>query len=265
MTTATRIVVVNDQELIRCGIRAIVDAQPSLQVVGETTNALEAVDKLTELRPDVVLMDVVEPDVDTVEEVRILAGATMGGDPLPVLLVTNSLGDCCIEALMAGACGLLLKSAGPDDLAAALRIAAAGYAILAPSLAPWLINKLPARRAMASLYRERLSGLSGRERDVLRLLAQGYNNAEIASLLHLGESTVKSHVQRVLRKLGIRDRIQAVIYAYEIGLVQPGGPPPPFLDSLWSGQTSSAPGPGTTLSAASLAAHDFPVSGEQMC
>jgi DNA-binding NarL/FixJ family response regulator len=251
VTIPTRVVIVNDQELIRCGIRAIVDAQPNLRVVGEASSALEAVSRLSDLEADVVLLDVVKPDLDTVEQVRILAGSGVD-DPVPVLLVTSSLGDCCIEALMGGACGLFLKSEGPEELAAALRIAAAGYAVLAPSLTRRLINKLPARHVTASLRRERLAGLSSRERDVLRLLAQGSSNAEIARSLHLGASTVKSHVQRVLRKLGTRDRVQVVVYAYEAGLVQPGGLPTPSLDPPW-GQTGSGSEADAALSADSAA------------
>jgi len=240
VTDATRILVISDQALIRCGIRAVVNAQPSLEAVGEATDALEAVSRLADLRPDVVLVDVVAPDLKTIEEMRILASSNLD-DPVPVLILMSSFSDCCIEALAAGACGLFLKSAGPEDLAAALRVAAAGYAVLAPSLIPYLIEELNARRGLAALQRERLAGLSGRERDVLRLIAQGCSNAEIARSLHLGESTVKSHVQRVLRKLRARDRIQAVIYAYEVGLVHPGGLQTPYLDPPWDGADPPAP------------------------
>jgi DNA-binding NarL/FixJ family response regulator len=250
---ATRVLVVNDQELVRYGIRAIVDAQPGLEVAGEAADAREAVGKLADLRPDVVLIDVVTLDLDTVEAIRVLANPKIG-DPVPVLVLMSSLGDHCVEVVRAGACGVFLKNAAPQELAAALLVAAAGYAVLAPSLTPSLIEELLGSHAVASPRSQRIVALSSRERDVLRLVAQGYSNAEIARSLHLGESTVKSHVQRMLSKLGLRDRLQAVIYSYEVGFVPRGGKMA-FLDPPQS-QTNSTGAPGTDpLSSVTLHPH----------
>jgi DNA-binding NarL/FixJ family response regulator len=210
-----RIALADDQELVRTGFRLIVSAEPDLDVVGEAANGREAVELVRARRPDVVLMDVRMPVLDGIEATRRIAAQTR-----VVVLTTFDLDSVVFEAIRAGASGFLLKTAPADELVRAVRVAAAGDSLLSPSITRRLVEEF-ARRPTATQPRG-LDELTPRETEVLRLLARGLSNAEIAAELVVEPSTVKSHVASVLAKLELRDRVQAVILAYESGLVQPG-------------------------------------------
>ncbi len=215
-----RVVVADDQALVRAGFRMILEAN-GIDVVGEAADGREAVDLSRRLRPDVVLMDIRMPGVDGLAATRQLAGPDVD-EPVRVLVLTTfDLDDYVYEALQAGASGFLLKDVSRDELLHAVRVVAAGDALLAPSVTRRLIEEFARQRPAARPSPARLDPLTSRERDVLGLVARGMSNAEIASELFVGEATVKSHVAHVLMKLGLRDRIQAVIFAYEAGLVRP--------------------------------------------
>jgi DNA-binding NarL/FixJ family response regulator len=215
-----RVLVADDQALVRAGFRMILEAQPDIEVVAEAADGREAVERTAALRPDVVLMDVRMPRLDGIQATTELARA---GSPSRVLILTTfHIDEYVYEALKAGASGFLLKDVDPPDLVSAVRGIAHGEALLAPAVTRRLIEEFVARPRAASPPPE-LGLLTGRERDVLQLLARGRSNAEIGRDLFLAEPTVKTHVTRVLRKLGLRDRVQAVVLAYETGVVQPGG------------------------------------------
>jgi DNA-binding NarL/FixJ family response regulator len=214
--TVFRVVLADDQPLVRTGLRMILAAEPDIEVVGEAADGAEAIALCAELRPDVVLMDVRMPDVDGIEATR---AVTAFDDPPRVLVLTTfDLDEVVYDALRAGASGFLLKDAREDRLTTAIRVVAEGGSLFAPSVTRRLIEEF-ARRP-ASLAPE-LASLTERENDVLRLIARGLSNAEIAAALFVTENTVKTHVARVLMKLGVRDRVQAVVIAYESGLVRP--------------------------------------------
>jgi DNA-binding NarL/FixJ family response regulator len=216
------VIVVDDQGLVRAGFRMILEAQPDIQVVAEAVDGAEAVATARRLRPDVVLMDVRMPRVDGLQATRQLAGPGVD-DPVKVLILTTfDLDEYVYEALRAGASGFLLKDVRRDDLVSAVRVVAAGEALLAPSVTKRLIGEFARRPRPVEREQVALDGLTAREREVLELMARGQSNAEIAASLVIGEQTVKTHVGNVLAKLGLRDRIHAVILAYEVGLVQPG-------------------------------------------
>jgi DNA-binding NarL/FixJ family response regulator len=218
-----KVLVVDDQGLVRAGFRMILEAQPDIEVVGEAADGLDAVAAARRLRPDVVLMDIRMPRLDGLEATRRLAGPGVA-DPVRVLMLTTfDLDEYVFEALRAGASGFLLKDLPREDLVAAVRVVAAGDALLAPQVTRRLIEEF-ARRPPPSGGRDpaALAALTARERETLELLARGLTNAELAEALYVSEHTVKTHVGNVLAKLGLRDRIHAVILAYEIGLVQPG-------------------------------------------
>ena len=221
-----RVVVADDQELVRSGFTMILDAQPDLLVVGEAGDGDEAVAVARRERADVVLMDVRMPRVDGIEATRRLAGPDVTDPVKVVILTTFDLDEYVFAALRAGASGFLLKDVRRDDLVHAVRVVAAGEALLAPSVTRRLIEDF-ARRPAAGAERAGLDRLTPREREVLELIGRGQNNAEIGEALIVGEATVKTHVGRVLMKLHLRDRIQAVIYAYEAGLVGRAGPAGP--------------------------------------
>jgi DNA-binding NarL/FixJ family response regulator len=229
-----RVVVADDQELVRSGFGMIVDAQPDLEVVGEAADGEEAVRVARAERADVVLMDVRMPRVDGIEATRRLAGPDVVDPVKVVILTTFDLDEYVFEALRAGASGFLLKDVRRDDLVHAVRVVAAGEALLAPSVTRRLIEDFTRRPVPGA--RTRLTALTPREQEVLELIGRGFNNAEIGETLYVGEATVKTHVGRVLMKLGLRDRVQALIYAYEAGLVGPGGPAAP------GGPTVGGPG-----------------------
>ena len=214
--------VADDQELVRAGFCVILEAA-GFAVVGEAADGAAAVELAASERPDVVLMDVRMPVMDGLEATRRIAAS--GSDaPKVVILTTFDLDDYVYEALRAGASGFLLKDAPRADLVAAIRVAAAGDALLAPSVTRRLIEAFAARPAAVAPSPSRLASLTPRERDILTLVARGRSNAEIASDLVVSEATVKTHVGHLLAKLGLRDRVQAVILAYETGAITPGRP-----------------------------------------
>jgi DNA-binding NarL/FixJ family response regulator len=215
-----RVVVVDDQHLVRSGFRMILDSEDGIDVAGEAADGVEAVDVCRRLAPDVVLMDVRMPRMDGLEATRRLAGPDVA-HPLRVLILTTfDLDDYVYTALRHGAAGFVLKDTPPEDLVRAVRIVARGDALLAPSVTRRLIDEV-AHLQPKPTPPPALALLTDREREVLGLVAKGLSNAEIAQQLVLGETTVKTHVGRVLTKLGLRDRVQAVVLAYESGLVTP--------------------------------------------
>jgi DNA-binding NarL/FixJ family response regulator len=216
-----RVVVADDQELVRTGFRVILDAEPDIEVVGEAADGREAFEAVALRRPDLVLMDIRMPGVGGIEATRrIVAGAR---PPRVLILTTLALDEYVYEALGAGASGFLLKDAGADELAQAVRVVAAGEALLAPSITRRLIEDF-ARRPPPRERPAALAELTARELEVLRLIARGLSNSAIARELIVGDATVKTHVARIFAKLGLHDRAQAVVLAYETGLVQPGTP-----------------------------------------
>jgi DNA-binding NarL/FixJ family response regulator len=217
-----RVLLVDDQVLVRAGFRMILEAQPDIEVVGEAGDGLQAVDAARRLTPDLVLMDIRMPGLDGIEATRRLAGAGVESPVKVVILTTYDLDEYVFDALAAGASGFLLKHVPPEELVRGVRAAAAGDALLAPSVTRRLIEEFAKRRAPALWKSTDVESLTEREREVLRLLARGRSNQEIAAELHVGEATIKTHVAHVLDKLDLRDRVQAVIFAYELGLVQPG-------------------------------------------
>ena len=198
----------------------ILEAQPDIEVVGEAENGLAAIEAARGLRPDVVLMDIRMPGLDGIESTRRLTA--MGLDAHVVILTTYDLDEYVFDALAAGATGFLLKHVPPEELVHGVRIAAGGESLLAPSVTRRLIEEFARQRSPVQASSKAMDSLTDREREVLKLLARGLSNLEIASELHVGEATVKTHVAHVLDKLELRDRVQAVILAYEVGLIKPG-------------------------------------------
>jgi DNA-binding NarL/FixJ family response regulator len=216
-----RVLICDDQALVRAGFRAIVEAQPDIEVVGEAENGAEAVALAQRRAPDVILMDIRMPVLDGVEATRRLVA---GGLPARILVLTTfDLDEYVHAAIRAGASGFLLKDVTPAKLLDAIRIVAAGDALLAPSVTRRLLERFATTLPQQDVSSQALAGLTARETEVLRLLAGGLSNAEIAASLVVSEATVKTHISSVLRKLGLRDRVQAVIVAYETGLVTLGG------------------------------------------
>jgi DNA-binding NarL/FixJ family response regulator len=218
-----RTVVVDDQELVRTGFRMILDAEPDVEVVGEAGDGLDAIDVARHADADVVLMDIRMPRMDGLEATRRLTHGEGPAGVKVVILTTFDLDEYVYEALRAGASGFLLKDTPADELADAVRVVASGDALLAPSITRRLIREFVRRSPVEPPTPASLETLTERELDVLRLMARGLSNAEIAAELVLAETTVKTHVGRILMKLALRDRVQAVVVAYESGLVQPGG------------------------------------------
>jgi DNA-binding NarL/FixJ family response regulator len=214
-----RIVVADDQALMRGGFRMILDAESDLEVVGEAIDGADAVRAFERLHPDVVVMDVRMPTMDGIEATRRITALDTAAKVL--ILTTFDLDEYVYDALRAGASGFLLKDRPPEELVAAVRIVASGEALLAPSVTRRLIAEFAGRPERLAAP-EGLDELTDREREVLVLMANGASNAEIARRLFVAETTVKTHVGHVLRKLGLRDRAQAVVLAYESGLVRPG-------------------------------------------
>jgi DNA-binding NarL/FixJ family response regulator len=216
-----RVVLVDDQQLVSAGLAMVIDAQADMTVVGQATDGLAAVEMLASLRADVVLMDVRMPRLDGIEATRrILAAADASGDAAPriVMLTTYDRDEYLLTAIQAGAAGFLLKNAPPADLLAAIRTVQVGDAVIAPSATRRLLDHVAAGAIPSVAEDHRLECLTDREREVLGLIAQGLSNAEIGASLFLSETTVKTHVRHILTKLGVRDRVQAVVVAYETGL-----------------------------------------------
>src|SRR5262245_42933382 len=221
--TTIRIVVVDDQEVVRAGFGALLRTQPDFDVAGTASDGAEAVRLCGEVRPDVVLMDVRMPLLDGIEATRrILAEAGPDGGPRILMLTTFDLDQHVYDALAAGASGFLLKDVTAERLFDAVRVIASGGALLAPTVTRRLIAEFTRLRPRAAVQTVALSNLTPRETEVLALLAEGLSNPEIAARLVVSDETVKTHVSRLLGKLGLRDRTQAVIAAYESGLVVPG-------------------------------------------
>jgi DNA-binding NarL/FixJ family response regulator len=216
-----RVLIADDQALVRGGFRMILEAQKDIEVVGEASDGREAVAQAEELRPDVVLMDIRMPELDGLEATRrLLAGV---GATRVLMLTTFDLDEYVYEAMKAGASGFLLKEVRPEQLAEAVRVVAAGDSLLAPAITQRLIEEYVRRPPPGSGPPAEVSELTERELEVLKLIARGLSNGEIAAELFVSEATVKTHVTHVLAKLGLRDRVQAVVLAYESGLVLPRG------------------------------------------
>jgi DNA-binding NarL/FixJ family response regulator len=219
-----RLLLVDDQPLVRAGLRMVFEPEADVEIAGEAADGDEATRRARDLEPDVVLMDVRMPRRDGIQATRAILGAA--GDPAPRVLVLTTFDDdeYVYEALRAGASGFLLKDAPPEALVAAVRAVMAGDALLAPAVTRRLVEGYAGRRRVPA-QPPGLAELTEREREVFELVARGLSNAEIAGRLHVGESTVKTHVGHVLSKLELRDRVQAVVLAYEAGIVEPGRPP----------------------------------------
>ncbi|MFI0350568.1 response regulator [Actinomadura sp. 9N407] len=218
-----RVVIVDDQGMVRTGFGVLLNAQPDIEVVGEAVNGADGLRVIAELRPDVVLMDVRMPIMDGLEATRRLLGEDSAVQDVKVLMLTTfDLDDYVYEALRSGASGFLLKDASAGELSDAVRVIAAGDALLSPSITRRLISEFSRLGAPRAPSRKRLAELTERETEVLTLVARGLSNGEIAAELVVAEQTVKTHFGRVLMKLSLRDRPQAIVFAYETGLVRPG-------------------------------------------
>jgi DNA-binding NarL/FixJ family response regulator len=218
-----RVLIVDDDDLMRAGLRGVLASDLAIQVVGEAGDGSEAAYRTRLLRPDVVLMDVRMPDLDGISATRdVLAGFP---EVKVVILTTFEQDDYIFGALNAGASGFLLKRTSPEELIGAIRTIAAGHSLLSPSVTSRVIERMAGQPAPGAARDPRLAELTPRETEVLELVARGLSNGEIAATLVIEESTVKTHLKRILAKLGVRDRVQAVIFAYESGLTQPGSAP----------------------------------------
>jgi DNA-binding NarL/FixJ family response regulator len=229
--TLIRVLIADDQAMVREGLSVLLNAQPDIEVAGQAADGREAVRKVAEVRPDMVLMDVRMPVLNGLEATRLIVGGPAARDasrtpsvavPKVLILTTFDLDEYVYEALRAGASGFLLKDASAWQLAEAVRVVAAGDALLAPSVTKRLIGEFARLGGPKGPSRRRLEGLTERETEVLALVARGLSNAEIAAHLVVAEQTVKTHVSHILTKLSLRDRAQAVVFAYETGLVRAG-------------------------------------------
>jgi DNA-binding NarL/FixJ family response regulator len=222
--TPVRVLLVDDDDLMRAGLRSVLSSDETIDVVGEAGDGRGAVQRVSELRPDIVLMDVRMPNLDGISATREVLAAQP--DAKVVILTTFEEDDYIFGALSAGASGFLLKRTSPEGLIAALHTVAAGDSLLSPSVTRRVVERMAKQPALNTSSSERLDELTPRERDVLKLLARGLSNSEIATAFVIEESTVKTHVKRILMKLRLRDRVQAVIFAYESGLTRPGSGTP---------------------------------------
>jgi DNA-binding NarL/FixJ family response regulator len=218
---SVRVLIADDQALVRAGFRMILDAEDDLEVVGEASDGLAAVEQTRLLKPDVVLMDIRMPELDGIEATRRVLAADDAG-PKVLMLTTFDLNEYVYDALRAGASGFLLKDVPPEQLADGIRVVAGGDALLAPSITRRLIQEFAQAGPPSGPPPKGLDELTARELEVFKLVARGLSNAEIAAELIVSETTVKTHVARMLMKLGLRDRVQAVVLAYEAGVAVPG-------------------------------------------
>jgi DNA-binding NarL/FixJ family response regulator len=219
------VLIADDEALVRSGFRMVLEAEDDLEVIGEAATGRQAIDSARRLKPDVVLMDVRMPELDGIAATREIAGGESDASTRVLILTTFDLDEYVYEALAAGASGFLLKDAPPEQLIAGIRVVASGEALLAPAVTRRLIEDFSRARPAHAERPPGADELTPRELEVWGLLAQGLSNSEIADSLVVGETTVKTHVARVLMKLGLRDRVQAVVLAYESGLVTPGKAP----------------------------------------
>lgn len=221
--TKSRILLADDQALLRQGLQMMIDAQPDMEVVGQACDGADAIELAAELMPDIVMMDLRMPRLDGIEATRRICGSGGASAAKVIVLTTFDLDEYVAGALSAGASGFLLKDAPPADIIAGIRVVAAGDALLAPSVTRRLLDRFATRPEITNLAPPPgLDLLTAREREVMRLVVRGLSNAEIRNELYLSEPTVKTHVGRILMKLGVRDRVQLVVLAYERGLVEPG-------------------------------------------
>ncbi len=220
---SVRVLLADDEQLVRAGFRLILESEPDIEVVGEAGNGAEAVAITKQLDPDVVLMDIQMPEMNGLEATRQIAALGRTESSRVLILTTFEVDEYVYEALRAGASGFLLKRTPAADLIAGIRVVAGGDALLAPSVTRRLIDQFARRPAVERTDAPAIDEITAREREVLELVARGHSNAEIADLLVLSEGTVKTHIKRIFMKLGLRDRTQAVIYAYDTGLVEPKG------------------------------------------
>jgi DNA-binding NarL/FixJ family response regulator len=219
------VLIVDDQALVRSGFRMVLEAEDDIEVVGEAANGRQAIDSVSRLKPDVVLMDIRMPELDGIAATQEIVGGEADHSARVLILTTFDLDEYVYDALSAGASGFLLKDAPAEQLIEGIRVVASGEALLAPAVTRRLIEDFSRARPAQTKKPAGLDELTPRELEVLGLMARGLSNAEIAESLVLGETTVKTHVARVLMKLGLRDRVQAVVLAYESGIVTPGAPP----------------------------------------
>ena len=216
-----RVLIADDQAMVRAGFRMILEMQDDMEVVGEASDGAETIAAVKKLKPDIVLMDIQMPGMDGLEATRRIVEMHDEVPTKVLILTTFERDDYIFEALRTGACGFLLKNATPEDLVAGIRVVAEGNALLAPSVTRRVIAKF-AQKPKPRDYTDSLSGLTSREVDIMKLIARGKTNAEIAQELFIGEATVRTHVSNLLSKLELRDRVQIVAFAYESGIVQPG-------------------------------------------
>lgn len=217
---SVRVVIADDQSMVRAGFRSLLNEEPDIEVVGEAADGEQAVAAVRRFKPDVALMDIRMPGMDGIEATRRLVEAGSGARVL--ILTTFDLDEYVYEGLRAGASGFLLKDASPEQLIAAIHVVAAGDAVLAPSVTRRVVETFARLPGRPEAEPAAIASLTAREREVLKLLAKGLSNAEIAAELIVSEATAKTHVRNLLAKLALRDRVQAVVVAYESGLVQPG-------------------------------------------
>ena len=222
-----RVLLADDDDLVRAGLAMLIDTADDIEVVGEAATGTEAIAQAAQLSPDIVLMDIQMPDTDGIAATRAITSST-GPAPRVIIVTTFELDEYVFESLQAGASGFLVKRASPDELIDAIRLVHSGEALLAPSVTRRLIERFTDQPTIDPTISKRAETLTDRERQVLVHVAHGLNNTEIAEVLHVSESTAKTHLQRVLMKLHLRDRVGAAVFAYEAGLVRPGEHLPPI-------------------------------------
>jgi DNA-binding NarL/FixJ family response regulator len=227
----TRVLIADDDGLMRAGLVELLTADPDIQVIGQAATGRQAIEQARRLAPDVVLMDVRMPDLDGISATRVLAQVAPAARVL--ILTTFEQDDYIFDALRAGASGFLLKRARPEDLLAAVHTVAAGEALLSPSVTRRVVDRMAQQPTPELADKAKLDRLTPREREVLALIARGLSNREIANALAVEESTIRTHVKRILMKLGLRDRVQAVIFAYETGLNRPAVDAKPARPQTW--------------------------------